>query len=132
MGGRGSSRDREYYRDRHGKFARYGEEYTTLLQCKNIKFVTTSNKTDSVTPPRETRTEGRVYVTVGRNNKLKCITFYSKDGRKRIQIDLDHMHKGKNPHKHIGYNHGKDGIISSSDRKLIDKVKKLWQKECEK
>ena len=97
MGGRGAAREREYYRDRHGKFVKYGEEYTTLLQHGRIKFVTTANKSDSVTSPRETRTQGRVYVTVSSKGKLKSITFYSTDGRKRVQIDLDHKHKGEMP-----------------------------------
>lgn len=127
MGGRGAARKREYYRDRHGKFVKYGEEYTTLLQHGRIKFVTTTNKSDSVTSPRETRTQGRVYVTVSSKGKLKSITFYRKDGRKRIQIDLDHKHKGEIPHKHIGYNHGKDGKMSIADKLLVERVKKIWK-----
>lgn len=130
MGGRGAARNREYYRDRHGKFVRYGEEYTTLLQHGRIKFVTTRNKIDSVTSPRETRTEGRVYVTVSKG-KLKSITFYRKDGRKRIQIDLDHKHHGEIPHKHIGYNHGKDGKMSVADKLLVERIKKIWKEYTE-
>lgn len=126
MGGRGASRDRTYYRDRHGKFVKYGEEYITLLQHGRIKFVTTRNPKDSVTPPRETRTQGRVYVTVSKG-KLKSITFYQPDGRKRIQIDLDHKHKGEQPHKHIGYKHGKDDTLSHSDTVLVEKIKKIWK-----
>lgn len=127
MGGRGAAREREYYRDRHGKFVKYGEEYTTLLQHGRIKFVTTANKSDSVTSPRETRTQGRVYVTVSSKGKLKSITFYSTDGRKRVQIDLDHKHKGEMPHKHIGYNHGKDGKMSRADKLLVDRIKQIWK-----
>ena len=130
MGGRGAARDRAYYRDRHGKFVKYGEEYTTLLQHGRIKFVTTANKSDSVTSPRETRTQGRVYVTVSKG-KLKYITFYRKDGRKRIQIDLDHKHNGEIPHKHIGYNHGKDGKMTVADKLLVERVKKIWKEHIE-
>ncbi len=130
MGGRGAARDRTYYRDRHGKFVKYGEEYVTLLQHGRIKFVTTANKSDSVTSPRETRTQGRVYVTVSKG-KLKYITFYRKDGRKRIQIDLDHKHKGEMPHKHIGYNHGKDGQMTMADKLLVERVKKIWKEYIE-
>lgn len=126
MGGRGAARDRSYYRDRHGKFVKYGEEYTTLLQHGRIKFVTNRNPKDSVTSPRETRTQGRIYVTVSKG-KLKSITFYRSDGRKRIQIDLDHKHKGEMPHKHIGYNHGKDGKISHADKILIEHIIKIWK-----
>ena len=131
MGGRGAARDRTYYRDRHGKFVKYGEEYTTILQHGRIKFVTTTSKIDSVTAPRETRTQGRVYVTVSKG-KLKYITFYRKYGRKRIQIDLDHKHYGEMPHKHIGYNHGKDGRMSVTDMLLVEKVKKIWKEYNEK
>ena len=130
MGGRGASMNRSYYRDRHGKFVKYGEEYTTLLQHGRIKFVTVANPHDSVTSPRETRTQGRIYVTVGKG-KPKCITFYQNDGRKRVQIDLDHLHHGECPHKHIGYNHGKDGKLTASDKKLIEQIKKIWKEHNE-
>ncbi len=129
MGGRGAARDRTYYRDRHGMFVKYGEEYITLLQHGRIKFVTTASKIDSVAAPRETRTQGRVYVTVSKG-KLKYITFYRKDGRKRIQIDLDHMHKGEMPHKHIGYNHGKDGKMSNADKLLVIRIENIWKAFC--
>jgi len=131
MGGRGAARDRTYYRDRHGKFVKYGEEYTTILQHGRIKFVTGANKKDSVTSPRETRTQGRVYVTVSKG-KLKSITFYRPDGRKRVQIDLDHPHHGQMPHKHIGYKHGKDGTITHSDKETIKRVEKVWKEYNEK
>jgi len=131
MGGRGAARDRTYYRDRHGKFVKYGEEYTTVLQHGRIKFVTTANPKDSVSSPRETRTQGRVYVTVSKG-KLKCITFYRKDGRKRIQIDLDHKHKGEQPHKHVGYNHTGDGKMHHADRQLIKRIEKIWKEYQDK
>ena len=130
MGGRGAARDRTYYRDRHGKFVKYGEEYITILQHGRIKFVTNRSEIDSVTSPRETRTQGRVYVTVSKG-KLKSITFYHKDGRKRIQIDLDHRHHGEVPHKHVGYNHGEDGKMTVADRMLVARVKKIWKEFCE-
>ena len=126
MGGRGAARDRTYYRDRHGKFVKYGEEYKTILQHGRIKFVTSAVPTDSVTSPRETRTQGRVYVTVSKG-KLKSITFYRNDGRKRIQIDLDHKHRGEQPHKHIGYNHGKDGEMHTADKQLVKRIEKIWK-----
>lgn len=130
MGGRGAARDRTYYRDRHGKFVRYGEEYITLLQHGRIKFVTNRDKAESVTSPRETRTQGRIYVTVSKG-KLKSVTFYRKDGRKRVQIDLDHSHHGEIPHKHIGYNHGQDGKMTKSDRMLVERIKRIWKEHCE-
>ena len=128
MGGRGAARDRTCYCDRHGKIVKYGEEYTTLLQHGRIKFVTTKSKSDSVTAPRETRTQGRVYVTVSKG-KAKYITFYRNDGRKRIQIDLDHKHNGEIPHKHMGCDHCKRGKMSVADRLLVENVKKIWNQE---
>ena len=35
--------------------------------------------------------------------------------------------KGEMPHKHIGYNHGKDGKMSVADKLLVEKVKKIWK-----
>lgn len=126
MGGRGAALNRSYYRDRHGRFVTYGEEFATILQHGRIKFVTVKNPHDSVTAPRETRTQGRIYVTISKN-KPKCITFYQNDGRKCVQIDLDHLHHGECPHKHIGYNHGKDGKMNSTDKDLVTKIMKIWK-----
>lgn len=47
----------------------YGEEYTTLYQSGNIKFVRYNN--GSATTPMETMTDGRVYVTVNAKNEIK-------------------------------------------------------------
>lgn len=98
----------------------------TLLRYGRIKFVTTANPIDSVRSPSQTRTPGRIYVTVSKG-KLKCITFYRPDGRKRIQIDLDHWHNGEMPHKHIGYNHGLDGRMTNANKKLVERIVAKWK-----
>ncbi len=119
MGGRGSSSGLSY-----------GTEYHTLLQSGNIKFVAV-NKGAS-TAPLETMAKGRIYVTVNeKENTLKSISFYDKENKRYKQIDLDHYHKinGKSerPHVQEGYFHkGKAYIPTKEDKRLIDKVERLW------
>ena len=60
MGGRGSASGVS------DKGKRYGTEYTTILQSGNIKFVRTNS--GSATPPLETMTKGRIYVTLNYDN----------------------------------------------------------------
>ena len=78
MGGRGAASGMGLYRDRYGKFVEYGTEYETVLQDGNIKFVKMRNPNDSVRVPEETRSKGRIYVTIGKNGDLKSITRYDK------------------------------------------------------
>lgn len=131
MGGRGASSGLLIYRDRHGKFVEYGSEYQTLLQDGKIKFVKSRNLNDSVRVPEETRTHGRIYVTIGRNNELKCITRYDADGKKCLQIDLSHTHTTNGirlqPHSHDGYNHAEGRPLTFSERRIAARVIKKWR-----
>lgn len=130
MGGRYASRVISYYRDKHGRFTRYGEEYRCELTVGNIMFVSRESKNgykDPPTAPLETRTRGRIYVTIGKNGQPKTITYYDKHGRRKAQIDLDHMHKGERPHKHGGYNHNRDVKMTKLDHWLVKHVAKLWK-----
>lgn len=126
MGGRGASSGIGLYRDRHGKFVHYGDEYTTVLQEGRIKFVVLKSGIDAITAPRETRTKGRIYVTIGKNGSPKAITFFDRNGLRRAQIDLDHKHKGECPHKHGGYAHDRDMKMNRFDKWLVDYVSNLW------
>lgn len=127
MGGRGSSSN-ILYRDRNGKFAEYGSEYVTIHQYGMVKYVKPRNSKDSVRVPEETRTKGRIYVTVGRDGQLKSITRYDKNGKKCIQIDLTHFHNGLKPHAHKGYNHRDGKRLSKSERALVDRIVKEWER----
>ena len=127
MGGRGASSGRYKWR---GKEHTYGDEYHTVLQHRNIKFVKINS--GSTTAPMETMTQGRVYVTVGPDDKLKSITYYTGSGKRRKQIDLTHYHpvdgKDEKPHTHLGYTHNENGDRKPNKReqKMIEKVMRLW------
>jgi len=68
MGGRGAAS--MYYR-LHGKNLKYGDEYSTVFQVGNVKFV--KRKRGAATVPLETmpskirKPNGRIYVTVNKN-----------------------------------------------------------------
>ncbi len=127
MGGRGAASGK--YRKR-GIDHTYGDEYETVWEYRNIKYVKAIE--GAATAPMETMTQGRIYVTVNAQGKLKSITYYSS-GSKYKQIDLDHAHtvdgKGENPHTHVGYVHDESGTRRPNKReqKMIDRVIKIWQ-----
>lgn len=131
MGGRGASSG---ISDK-GKV--YGTEYSTLLKSENIKFVK-YNDSKSAKTPQETMTKGRVYVTVNQNNQLVSVTYYDKEGKRRKQLDLTHMHKGMKPHIHHGYEHNefdnKKGAtkLSPKEKKMVDRIQKIWENKKEK
>ena len=124
MGGRGASSG---ISDK-GKV--YGTEYTTLYQFGNIKFVKINE--GSTTPPMETMTKGRVYVTVNYDNNLKSITYYDKNNKRIKQIDIDHPHKRMQPHTHHGYFHNENDSkkgasnLTKDETKMVDKVNEIW------
>lgn len=125
MGGRGSSSGVSV----NGKI--YGTEYHTVYKLGNIKFV--KNNSGSATAPMETMTKGRVYVTIGSKNELKCITYYDKHNERFKQVDLSHAHsiKGKKtqPHTHKGYFHDEKGgthFVSPKEQKMIERITKAW------
>ena len=120
MGGRGSSSGMSE------KEKPYGSEYETIYKNSNIKFV--KIRGNSVTAPMETMTRGRVYVTLDKNNQLKHITYYDNENKRNRQIDLTHVHDGKKPHTHHGYYHDENGTtrLTSEERKMVDRVKRIW------
>jgi hypothetical protein len=127
MGGRGASSGRST------KGKAYGTEYSTVFQSGNIKFIR-KNDNSSINTPMETMTNGRIYVTLGQNDKPKSITQYSNDGLRRKQIDITgkpHKINGKFvlPHTHEGYWHDEKGTHGLYDRekKLVANVKEIWK-----
>lgn len=127
MGGRGASSGVSD----NGK--PYGSEYYTVYQSGNIKFVKQTDASNAKSP-METMTKGRIYVTLGKNNEPKSIILYSNDGLKEKQIDITgkpHTVNGKPllPHTHKGYVHDENGTrdVTKDERKLVEKVKKIWK-----
>lgn len=131
MGGRGASSA-----GKHGKYGKnnqytYGSEFTTVYKSGNIKFVVTSNGSNSA--PMETQTKGRVYVTVDKNtNEPKFISYYDNENKRVKQIDLNRPHKDISPHTHHGYEHNENDSkkgaakLTSEEKAMVDRVKTLW------
>ena len=126
MGGRGASSGISIA----GKV--YGTEYHTVYKYGNIKFVKQNNES-SITAPMETMTKGRVYVTIGKNNRPKIITYYSDDGKRKKQIDIEgRPHQIKDewvlPHTHKGYEHDENGTyhLSDKEKKMVERVLEIW------
>ena len=123
MGGRGASSGIS------DKGKPYGSQYQTVLRDGNITFV--KAKTDHPESLFETRTRGRVYVTVGGNDILR-ITYSDTENKRTKQIDLDHSHAKMKPHVHHGYYHkendGKKGAtnLSTKEEAMVERVKKIW------
>ncbi len=123
MGGRGASSGIS----KAGKV--YGSEYKTLHTSGNIKFV--SKVSRDVETLMETKTNGRVYATVG-GSDLISITYFDTSNKRVKTIDLKHVHKKMKPHVHHGYEHNeKDGKKGASkpnekERRMIERVYKEW------
>lgn len=130
MGGRGA-RSGSYAL--YGKNLTYGDEYATVSRFSTFAgevkvVVRRDDKAPSV--PRETMTGGRIYALLAYDKRdgepyIKSIATYDYQGKKNMQIDLDHNHKSKvntikGAHVHFGYDHGfnqkrKDGHFKLDD-----------------
>lgn len=125
MGGRGSNSGINKEKEP------YGSEYRTVYQSGNVKFVVRAD--GQVKAPLETMTNGRIYVTIARNNHPRYISYYDKNNKKWKQIDIDgmpHTINGKRelPHTHKGYYHNEKGDFkpSSKEEKMVERVLKTW------
>lgn len=124
MGGRGASSGMSY--DKYGKPKnKYGTQYHTLLEKDNIKFV--SKNTRSSEALMETMTQGRVYVEVGGEDLLRIIQFDENNKRNYV---LERDKRTDEWHAHKGYLHSEKGLkhekITKNDKKIIEKVQKIW------
>lgn len=128
MGGRGAASGRAYgNKGCLGRFA-YGDEFRTVLQVDNVKFVE-YRLADEAKIPLETQSanKGRIYVVLKRGNVLKSIATYDENGVIDRHIDLDHDHGQGIPHLHRwdGFQR-KPAKIEKSDLRLCERVKKIW------
>ena len=127
MGGRGAASGLDPYKGRDGKWFRYGDEYKTLWQDGDVKYVTPRDENDNPRVPQITRTPGRSYALVGKDGDVKSICHYDKDGKLDSQIDLDHFHKGMKPHAHDGFDHGEGRPVTDKEREEIERVTSRWE-----
>lgn len=140
MGGRGASSGTRYYHNGQ-RWLSYGDEFESIHVAGNIKFV--ENKIDANTKaPKETRTQGRIYVTVNKKEDVpQYITYYDKKGKKFKQLDINQHYRHKKPtkdgievldkkHRHFGYEHNEkgDGNLSTRERRMVASVLWEWRK----
>ncbi|WP_295363723.1 hypothetical protein [uncultured Pseudoramibacter sp.] len=136
MGGRGASSGISE------KGNKYGSQYNTIrgkdkkpLQVGNIKFVTKNNRQSETL--METMTKGRVYVTVG-GDDLLSITYFDDNNKRKKTINLNHAHKGMQPHTHHGYEHNENDSpkgashLTAKERKMVERVLKIWHNHLKK
>lgn len=122
MGGRGASSGKS------AAGAPYGSEYRTVYQSGNIKFVR-QNAAKNAKDPLETKSKGRVYVTINDQNEINAINYYDKTGKRFKSINLLHDHPGvKGKHTHLGYYHKENGTrkLTSEEEKLVENVTRIW------
>lgn len=137
MGGRGASIGTKYYYDGK-KWRMYGDEYQSVHTAGNIKFLVNKDS-NNTKAPMETRTKGRVYVTLNKKDgKPQYVTYYDKKNKKFKQIDVHKNHRHIDPelgdlgkeHTHKGYLHSENGSrkLTAKERKLVAKIKQEWRK----
>lgn len=86
-----------------------------------------------ITPPlMETMTRGRVYAHV-EGDDLKSIVHFDNENKRPKQIDIDHSHKGEQPHTHHGYDHNENDSakgaarLTPDERAMVDRVTDIWE-----
>lgn len=127
MGGRGAASGLDPYEGRNGQLFRYGDEFKTLWQDGKVKYVTPRNEKESIRVPEETRTPDRIYATIDKRNRVKYITYYDAQGKKAIQIDLQHKHKGLQPHAHDGTDHGEGRELNPAESLDVETIIQGWE-----
>lgn len=109
----------------------YEGEFMEIAQTGEVKFI--KYKGGSVTAPMETRTRGRVYATLDKNNEVKHITYYDKETGERIkQIDVrGKPHLEMLPHTHLGYEHDEYGTRypNAKEQKQIARILEFWARK---
>lgn len=129
MGGRGASSG--ISREKSEK--KYGSEYRSILNIKNIKFLVPNQGT--ISAPLETMTRKRVYVIVDNKSNVGYICFYDNNGKKNKQIDIDrHPHSEKGVqlgkrHVHLGYEHDEKGsrTMTTGEKIFVENILKIWE-----
>ena len=104
----------------------YGSQYHTILEVENIKFVSKNSRQSE--PLMETMTPGRIYVETGGKDLLRIIFFDEENKRNRVlerdkRDDTWHVHEG---YYHTEYGQKDHENLTENDKKLLEKVKKIW------
>lgn len=138
MGSRGSVSG---IRDDGSPAPKYGTEFRKVAQTGEIMFIK-SNKTDAkgnevVTVPMETKSRGRIYAVLDKENDVKHLAFYDLETGERIkQIDLKGaQHNKMLPHRHRGVDHDEGGtndFFTPNELKVMERVQRFWKAKRKK
>ena len=80
-----------------GGFKEY--HYHTIMRYNKVRFIV-QNDGKSIKLPEMSNSRWAVYTTIGKNGKIKSVSFYNGSRKKFKEIDY-HDHKGLKPHVHI-------------------------------
>ena len=81
---------------RTGGFKEY--RYHTISRFNNVRFVV-QNEGKSIKLPEMSSSRWAVYTTLGKNGKIKSISFFNGSRKKFKEVDFQE-HNGLNPHVH--------------------------------
>lgn len=108
---------------------RYGSEFHTVVQDGNVKYIKYNG--NETTAPMETRTRGRIYAVLDKNNDVKFIAFYDAEGEREKQIDVKGKpHNGLLPHVHEGYEHNEiaDRDLNDDEKNKVHEILSTWER----
>ncbi|MBR4614339.1 MAG: hypothetical protein IKO55_01920 [Kiritimatiellae bacterium] len=130
MGGRGAASAGNGTYSWKGELHHYGDEYRTIMQDGDVKFIMQKASGSGATP-METQTKGRIYAFIGKLDDktaygLKYITLYDDNGVKAVQIDMAHDHGLGKSHAHNGPYHGKRRHLDPAETAIVDSILRTW------
>ena len=110
----------------------YSGEFSKIAQDGEVMYVKYNG--GATTSPMETKTRGRIYATLGKNNDVKYITFYDLETGERIkQIDIYGKPHGtvQTPHVHLGYVHDEYGTRypNIKENEKIKSILNYWDRK---
>ena len=80
----------------------------------------------------ETMTPGRVHIHV-EDDDVKSVVYFDRENRRSMQIDVDHPHRGVQPHVHHGYNRSENDSekgaarLTPGEARVVENVVSIWQ-----
>ena len=81
-----------------GGFTEY--KYHTVLRHNEVRYIMQNDGGKSIKYPEKSNSKGAVYAVIGRDKKLKGISFFNENRHKYKEIDLEAHHKGFLVHVH--------------------------------
>ena len=144
MGGRGASSPSLIYEERNADgtfkvdengnhiYHEYGDELTSVATFSTKRGevkVVYSNDQQNLARPYETRTPGRIYAMLDRDNNINRLYFFNQDGKLKEEWNIGHSHFESKYHVHTGYEHSVDTGRPMTDTEIAyyEKVNERWK-----